>query len=33
MAEMMRDQIRHYRSEDIAAETESQMRERYQQTL
>jgi hypothetical protein len=33
MAEMMRDQIRHYRSEDIVAETEAQMRERYQQTL
>ena len=33
MAEMMRDQIRTYRAEDIVAETEQQMRERYQQTL
>lgn len=33
MAEMMRDQIRTYRAEEIVAETEQQMRERYRQSL
>ena len=33
MAEMMRDQIRAFKGEDIEAETQAQMLERYQQSL
>lgn len=33
MTEMMRDQIREFRGEEIAAETQEQMLERYRQTL
>ena len=33
MAEMMRDQIREFRGEEVAAETQAQMLERYRQTL
>jgi PPOX class probable FMN-dependent enzyme len=33
MAEMMRDQIRAFKGEDIEAETQAQMLERYRQTL
>lgn len=33
MGEMMRDQIREFRGEDVAAETQEQMLERYRQTL
>lgn len=33
MAEMMRDQIREFRGEEVAAETQEQMLERYRQTL
>ena len=33
MAEMMRDQILAFRGEEIAAETQEQMLERYRQTL
>jgi PPOX class probable FMN-dependent enzyme len=33
MAEMMRDQIRTFKGEDIEAETQAQMLERYQQSL
>jgi hypothetical protein len=33
MAEMMRDQIRAFKGEEIEAETQTQMLERYQQTL
>ncbi len=33
MGEMMRDQIREFRGEDVVAETQEQMLERYRQTL
>lgn len=33
MGEMMRDQIREFRGEEVAAETQAQMLERYRQTL
>lgn len=33
MTEMMRDQIREFRGEEVAAETQEQMLERYRQTL
>jgi hypothetical protein len=33
MAEMMRDQIRAFKGEEIEAETQAQMQERYLQTL
>jgi PPOX class probable FMN-dependent enzyme len=33
MAEMMRDQIRDFKGEEIEAETQAQMLERYRQTL
>ena len=33
MGEMMRDQIREFRGEDVAAETQAEMIERYRQTL
>jgi hypothetical protein len=33
MAEMMRDQIRAFKGEEIEAETQDQMLERYRQTL
>ena len=33
MTEMMRDQILAFRGEEIAAETQEQMLERYRQTL
>jgi hypothetical protein len=33
MAEMMRDQIRAFKGEEVEAETQAQMLERYRQTL
>jgi hypothetical protein len=33
MGEMMRDQIREFRGEEVVAETQEQMLERYRQTL
>jgi hypothetical protein len=33
MAEMMRDQIRAFKGEEIEAETQAQMLERYRQSL
>jgi hypothetical protein len=33
MAEMLRDQIRAYKGEEIEVETQAQMLERYRQTL
>jgi hypothetical protein len=33
MTEMMRDQIRAFKGEEIEAETQDQMLERYRQTL